>query len=138
MFGSSSNTFDPAKDIPSLVGKTYILTGGNAGIGLGIASHLLEHDCAKLYLIGKKQEHLDSAIEHLKQYGDTSRVVPVQCEFEDLKDTDRVAKELVRELGEKKLNGLILNAGLGVGDYRESVDGLEVHMQVKHLNPIPR
>jgi hypothetical protein len=33
MFGSS-NTFDPNKDIPDLSGKTYIVTGGSAGIGI--------------------------------------------------------------------------------------------------------
>ncbi len=104
------------------------MTGGSAGIGYGICAHLLQHGCKTLYLLGKKEEHLAEAEEGLKQYGDTSRVKPIQVELEDLHQTDAVAKKLASQL--TQLDGLVLNAGLGVGVYNETVDGLDSHMQV--------
>jgi len=42
-----------------------------------------------------------------------------------------VAKALAKELD--RLDGLVCNAGLGVGVYNESQDGLDTHMQVNHF-----
>jgi len=130
MFGSN-NKYDPNTDIPDLSGKVYVVTGGSAGIGYGICAHLLQHGCSTLYLLGKKEEHLAEAQEGLKTYGDISRVHLVQIELEDLHDTDRIAKELVSKLD--RLDGLVCNAGLGVGPYALSKDGLDSHMQVNHF-----
>ncbi|KAI6083098.1 NAD(P)-binding protein [Hypoxylon rubiginosum] len=127
MFGSS-NTFDPNADIPDLSGKVFVVTGGSAGIGFGISAHILQHNCAKLFLLGKKEEHLDEAKEALKKYGDVSRVEFIKCELEDLGATDKVARSLEANL--ERLDALVLNAGLGVGKYGETRDGLDSHMQV--------
>ncbi|KAI0486174.1 NAD(P)-binding protein [Xylaria cf. heliscus] len=124
----SSDVFDPNIDIPDLGGRVYILTGGSAGIGYGIAAHILQHDCERLYLIGKKEEHLARAHDLLRKYGDVSRIELIQCELEDLHQTHEVARELASQL--PRLDALILNAGLGVGPYGETKDGLDSHMQV--------
>jgi WW domain-containing oxidoreductase len=124
----SGNTFDPNTDIPDLSGKVFVVTGGSAGIGYGISAHILQHNPEKLYLLGKKQHHLDEAAEGLKKFGDISRVEFVQIELEDLHDTDKVAKRLASEL--HRLDALVLNAGLGVGPYGETNDGIDSHMQV--------
>ncbi|KAI0459354.1 NAD(P)-binding protein [Xylaria acuta] len=124
----SSNTFDPDTDIPDLGGRVYVLTGGSAGIGYGIAAHILQHNCAKLYLIGKKEEHLAEAHDSLRKYGDVSCVELIRCELEDLRQTHEVAQRLASQL--QRLDALILNAGLGVGPYGETKNGLDSHMQV--------
>ncbi|KAJ1325864.1 WW domain-containing oxidoreductase [Microdochium nivale] len=129
MPGPNDNKFDPNTDIPSLSGRVYIVTGGSAGIGYGISAHLLQHDAAKIYLLGKKEEHLQEAQDGLAEYGDVSRVELVQCDLESLRATDKVARQLASTL--ERLDALILNAGLGVGPYAESAeDRLETHMQV--------
>ncbi|KAI0122392.1 NAD(P)-binding protein [Daldinia grandis] len=125
---SSSNTFDPNTDIPDLSGKVFVVTGGSAGIGYGISAHILQHGPAKLYLLGKKEEHLAEAEEDLKNYGDVSRVEFIKCELEDLRHTDEVAQNLASKLD--RLDALVLNAGLGVGKYNETKDALDSHMQV--------
>jgi len=132
MFGSSNNSFDPNKDIPDLSGKVYIVTGGSAGIGYGISAHLIQHNCAALYLLGNKEEHLAEAEEGLKSYGDASRVHSVQVNLQDLTQTDQVARELASKLD--RLDALICNAGLGVGPFELSKDGLDSHMQVNHIS----
>ncbi|KAL9083809.1 MAG: hypothetical protein Q9165_008368 [Trypethelium subeluteriae] len=144
----TGNKFDPSKDIPNLTGKvcslkpsfahhrltlqTYIVTGGSAGIGFGIVAHLLQHRPSKIYLLGQKEEHLEEANNELKNWGDVGNVETRQCDFEDLKQTDQVAKELGNSLS--TLDGLICNAGLGVGSYRQTTDGLDAHMQVNHIS----
>lgn len=100
--------------------------------GYGICAHLLQHNCETLYLLGKKEEHLAEAEESLKEYGDVSRVKPIQIELEDLHNTDSVAKRLASEL--TRLDALILNAGLGIGKYAESKDGIDTHMQVNAIS----
>ena len=73
------------------------MTGGTAGIGFGIAAHLLQHNASKLILVSQKEEHAEEAIEELKKYGDTSRVHWVQCDLKDLKQTNEVAQQLKNE-----------------------------------------
>ncbi|KAK2603177.1 hypothetical protein N8I77_009655 [Diaporthe amygdali] len=126
---SKSNTFDPNTDVPDLSGKVFIVTGGSAGIGFGICAHLLQQGPKRIYLIGKKEQHLAEANEALKKYGDVQRISLVQVDLEDLKETDQAAKKLAADL--PRLDALILNAGLGVGKFSETqADGLDSHMQV--------
>ncbi|KAL3449723.1 hypothetical protein BJX65DRAFT_271720 [Aspergillus insuetus] len=131
MFGSR-NTYDPNTDIPDLSGKVYVITGGSAGIGFGLCAHILQHKPAALYLLGKKEEHLQEATEGLKKYGDISKVHSMQIELEDLRQTDEVAKKLASTLD--RLDGLICNAGLGVGVFNLTKDGIDSHMQVNHIS----
>lgn len=134
----TSNKFDPNTDVPDLSGRVFVVTGGSAGIGHGICAHLLQHNPAKLYVLGKKEEHLAQARETLAKYSTTTaakdRVSFVQVELEDFHDTDRVAKQLASDLqqqGGARLDALVLNAGLGVGKYDETRrDRLDSHMQV--------
>jgi WW domain-containing oxidoreductase len=108
------------------------VTGGSAGIGFGICAHILQHNPAALYLLGKKEEHIKDAEERLKEYGDISKVHSIQIELEDLKQTDEVAKELASKLD--RLDALICNAGLGVGVFNLTKDGIDSHMQVNHIS----
>ncbi|KAF2027966.1 NAD(P)-binding protein [Setomelanomma holmii] len=126
--GLSSNTFNPDKDIPDLSGKVYVVTGGSAGIGYGIVAHILQHNPAKIYLLSNKEEHANEAKDALKEFGDVSKVEWRQCNLQDLKQTDDVAKALARGL--TRLDALICNAGIGVGVYNETKDGIDSHMQV--------
>ncbi|ETI19770.1 hypothetical protein G647_08783 [Cladophialophora carrionii CBS 160.54] len=126
-----SNKLNPDDDIPDLSGKHYIVTGGSAGIGFGIAAHLLQHKAENVTILSNKEQHANSALEELKEYGDVTKAHWVKCDLEDLKFTDRVADELAQS--QDRLDGLILNAGLGVGVYNETKDKLDSHFQVNHL-----
>ncbi|EXJ66358.1 uncharacterized protein A1O5_10510 [Cladophialophora psammophila CBS 110553] len=73
-----------------------------------------------------------SALEELKEYGDASKAHWVKCDLEDLKLTEKAANELASS--QEQLDGLVLNAGLGVGVYNETKDKLDSHYQVNHLS----
>ena len=124
----TGNTFDPNTAIPDLSGKVFVVTGGSAGIGLGICAHILQHNPAALYILSKKVEHLEEAEKALEAYGDLSKVHTIQCDLEDLHQTGEVATRLRHDL--VRLDALVLNAGVGVGKYAESKDGIDTHMQV--------
>ena len=84
--------------------QTYIVTGGSAGIGFGIVAHLLQHSPLKIYLLGNKEDHLEEAHKELRNWGNVDIVETRQCNFQDLKQTDEVAKELRESL--KTLDGV--------------------------------
>lgn len=108
--------------------QVYVVTGGSAGIGYGIVAHILQHNPAKIYLLSNKEDHATEAQEALKDWGDVTKVEWRQCNLESFRQTDEVAKQLAQEL--TRLDALVCNAGLGVGVYNETQDGLDSHMQV--------
>lgn len=125
--------FNPDTDIPSLSGKVYIVTGASTGIGYGITAHLLRHSAAKIIALSNNKHRADAMLADLAQYGDISRVVHwQQCDLADLKATDAVAKELKAQL--PRIDGLMLNAGIGVNSYAVTTDGLDSHFHVNMLS----
>ena len=100
----TGNKFDPNTDIPDLSGKVYVVTGGSAGIGFGILAHILQHKASKVYMLSMKEEHAQQAQESLKEWGNPDHMEWMQCNLEDLKQVDEVAKKLKSEL--KSLDGV--------------------------------
>ena len=112
-------------------------------------AHLLRHHASKIFLLSNKEEHASEAIAKLKDWGDISAVEWKQCDLADINQTRDVALKLQKEI--KQLDALICNAGLGVGKYWETKDGLgkskgefkrccnvdiciDSHFQVNHLS----
>jgi len=112
--------------------QTFLVTGGSAGIGLGISSHILQHNPKRLLFLSNKESHANETKEHLKEYGDLSIVEWIQCDLNDLKQVQSVAQNLREK--EPEIDVLILNAGLGVGPYDLSKDGYDTHFQTNVLS----
>ncbi|TGZ76710.1 NAD(P)-binding protein, partial [Ascodesmis nigricans] len=118
--------------LPSLANKVFLVTGGTAGIGFGISAHILAHNPGKLYILSRNPSHAATALKDLKKYGDTGKVEWVQCDLGCLKSVDVTARWIRREC--PRLDSIIANAGLGVGKFGLSADGIEHHFQVNHLS----
>ncbi|MEI9978587.1 MAG: SDR family oxidoreductase [Edaphobacter sp.] len=86
-----------------LDGKIALVTGGNSGIGLATAK-LFIAEGAHVYITGRRQEKLDSAV---KQLGPNA--TGVQGDVASLADLDRLFDQIKREHG--KLNIVFANAG---------------------------
>jgi WW domain-containing oxidoreductase len=56
----------------------------------------------------------------------------VRCDLLSLEATERTARDLASKL--TSLDGLICNAGIGVGPYNLSSDGIESHMQINVIS----
>ena len=86
-----------------LQGKTAVVTGGGSGIGLGAAQRFVDEG-AFVYLFGRRQEALDSAVVKLGK-----SVRAVRGSVTDLADLDRLYQGVKAERG--RLDILFANAG---------------------------
>lgn len=90
-----------------LTGKVALFTGGNSGIGLGMAEAVAMAG-ADVCIWGTSAEKNAAALERLRQYGThvSSRV----CNVADEADVERCFQETLDELG--RVDGCFANAGV--------------------------
>jgi NAD(P)-dependent dehydrogenase (short-subunit alcohol dehydrogenase family) len=88
-----------------LRGKVAVITGGNSGIGYGIAQEF-KNEGAKGVIVGRNQETLDSAVAQL---GDN--FIAINADVTNLADLERVFKQTSEKFG--KIDVVVANAGAG-------------------------
>ena len=87
-----------------LSNKIAVITGGNSGIGLGIAREFAKQG-ASIVIFGRNQESLESATAEIG--GET---LAVQGDVTSVSDLDRLFESTVQKFG--KIDVLIVNAGV--------------------------
>jgi 2-deoxy-D-gluconate 3-dehydrogenase len=93
-----------------LTGKVAIVTGGNGGIGLGIAVGLVEAGAA-VAVAGRNPEKTRAAVSSLNQVRADS-AIPVAVDVTDEAQVRRMVDETVAKLG--RLDIMVANAGIGI------------------------
>jgi NAD(P)-dependent dehydrogenase (short-subunit alcohol dehydrogenase family) len=91
-----------------LRGKVELVTGGNTGIGIGLADGLAQAG-ADVCIWGTKQEKNDRALERLSKHG--TRVVAMICDVGDEAAVEKSFAATVEQLG--KVDSCFANAGIG-------------------------
>ncbi|MGK6356834.1 SDR family oxidoreductase [Sphingomonas sp. DT-207] len=124
---------DAHTEQPSLAGRRVIVSGGTTGIGRAIAV-LLASEGAKVFVCGRTPEHLEDALERIREVGDGGGV---NVDLATQEGVERFVSE-----GERFLGGIdiaVINAGLpaegladtDAKDIRYTVDtNLTSHMTV--------
>jgi len=106
-----------------LKNKVAVITGGNSGIGFGIAE-AFKNEGAVGAIIGRNQETLDSSVAQL---GDN--FIAINADVTNLADLERVFKETSDKFG--KIDVIVANAGggtigtvvtIGEADYDKTMD----------------
>ena len=69
MADADPNLSDAHTEMPSLKGRKLLISGGTTGIGRAIAI-LLASEGAKVFVCGRTPEHLDDALERIREVGD--------------------------------------------------------------------
>jgi 2-deoxy-D-gluconate 3-dehydrogenase len=92
-----------------LSGKVAIVTGGNGGIGLGMARGLAEAG-ADIAIIGRNEAKSDAAVAELKQQG--SKAISIVVDVTDKAAVADMVGLVVRELG--RVDILVNNAGINI------------------------
>jgi NAD(P)-dependent dehydrogenase (short-subunit alcohol dehydrogenase family) len=89
--------------IMRLENKVAVITGGNSGIGFGIAE-AFANEGAVGAIVGRKQDTIDSSVANLD-----GRFIGIQADVTKLEDLERVFKETSDKYG--KIDALVVNAG---------------------------
>ena len=92
-----------------LEGKVALVTGGNGGIGLGMAEALAESG-ADVCIWGRNEEKNQVAEQKLKSYG--RRVLVLKCDVSDKKQVEKGFAKVLDEMG--AVHACFANAGIGI------------------------
>ena len=91
-----------------LTGKVALVTGGNGGIGLGMAEALAEAG-ADVCIWGRNEDKNNSAQSRLQSYG--QRVLALKCDVAAENQVEDCFAQTVAELG--RVDACFANAGIG-------------------------
>jgi len=89
-----------------LSGRVFVVTGGNGGIGLGMAEGIVQAG-GSIVVWGRSEEKNRAAVERLESLG--GRAAAYVCDVSDEKGVVEVMNRSVAEYG--RLDGLFANAG---------------------------
>ncbi len=87
--------------------KVAVITGGNSGIGFGMAQEF-KNEGARGAIFGRTQKTLDDSIEKLG-----AEFIAVRGDVTDMDDLERLYKRTTEGFG--KIDILVVNAGGGIG-----------------------
>ncbi len=118
----------PVQQLFDLTGRHALVTGGSRGLGLQIAEALGEAG-AKVFLVARKADELESAVAHLQDKGIDARWAA--ADMSKPEDIERVAGEVLRRQGD--IDILVNNAGATWGAPAED-HPLEAWDKVMNLN----
>ena len=115
--------------LPNLAGKTYVITGGNSGIGFD-AARILGKAGGNLVLACRSLEKAEAAKRALAAEVKGS-VALIQLDLSDLSSVRTAADEVRRD--HARIDGLINNAGIMQTPKLTTKDGFELQFGTNHL-----
>ena len=115
----------------SLAGKTYVITGANAGVGFQ-ASRIFLSKGAKVVMLNRSAEKSTAAIKTLKQeFGEDADVSFVRMDLAELASVRKAATEVLNTV--PSIDALICNAAIAqVPTQKFTVDGFESQLGTNH------
>jgi 2-deoxy-D-gluconate 3-dehydrogenase len=112
-----------------LTGKVAIVTGGNGGIGLGIAQGLVECGAA-VVVSGRDATKSAAAVEQLNAIRPDAAIA-IECDVTSKEQVDALVSQTVDRLG--GLHIMVNNAGIGIRKQPEEYS-LEEYHQIMNTN----
>lgn len=115
----------------SLVGKTYVITGGNAGAGFQ-ASRIFLSKGAKVVLLNRITEKSTTAVKELKEeFGPNADVSFVRMDLSELASVRAAADGVLATV--PRIDALICNAAIAqVPTQKLTIDGFESQLGTNH------
>jgi NAD(P)-dependent dehydrogenase (short-subunit alcohol dehydrogenase family) len=112
-------------------GKTVLITGASAGIGLHSAIGLAKLG-AEVVMVGRDEGRTAQAAEQVKSQSGNQAISYLIADLSSLNDVRKLAQEFKSKYN--KLDVLLNNAGAIFFWRRLSVDGYEMSLALNHLN----
>ncbi len=94
-----------------LSNKTALITGGNGGIGLGIAEGYLQFG-ASVIIVGRNEKKNQDSKEYLTKKFPLSKVSTYICDVTDKESVDKLFDEIYKDY--KLIDILVNNAGINI------------------------
>lgn len=121
-----------AADIPDLKGRTAIVTGASAGLGLETARRLAEHG-ARVVLACRNAEKAAAAAEVIRQTVPGAELPFLELDLTSLKSIHSAAARLHDDF--EQIDLLVNNAGTLSRERTVTEDGFETVFATNHLGP---
>ena len=112
--------------------KTILITGSTDGIGK-LAAIKLAKDGHQVYLHGRNNEKLQTAISDIKEVSNNQNIYGFIADFSDLKAVLSMAEEIKTKLN--KIDVLINNAGVFKTSALSKHKGLDIRLVVNYFAP---
>ncbi len=112
--------------------QRILVTGATAGLGKEVARELADRG-ATVLVHGRNQPRVEAAIAEIEEATGSRRLVPFVADLASLAAVRGLAEEIAADEG--RLDALVNNAGVGLRERRESVDGYELTFAVNYLAP---
>ena len=97
------------KNLFDLTGKVALVTGGNGGIGIGMAEGIAQHG-GTVVIWGTNEEKNEKAVAHLRRHGGEVRSARVDVSDEDA--VKAATTDILNEFG--RLDTAVANAGISI------------------------
>lgn len=120
-------TLHVPKPPTNIADGTYIVTGANTGLGFECAKHLFQMGAGRIILAARSREKGEAALATIRR--DTGREDVGEAWELDLTSLDSVEEFSKRLVKLNRLDGLIANAGVAMGQF-QLVDGIETTVLV--------
>lgn len=118
--------------VSPMTGKTCLVTGGTAGIGLVTARELARRG-ATVIVVGRNEAVGLQAVDAMRRDTGNASVTFMRADLSSLADVRRFAREFLGR--HPQLHVLVNNAGALFALRRETVDGVEMTLALNHLGP---
>ena len=117
--------------ITSLSGKTYVVTGANAGTGFE-ASKILLSKGAEVVMLNRNESKSQKAISDLKQqFGADAKVSFIKMDLAELSSVQNAAAEVIQKA--PQVDALICNAAVAqIAKQELTPDGFESQLGITH------
>ena len=113
-----------------MVGKVVLITGATSGMGKATARALATYG-ATVVIHGRDEEKAKETVEAIKEETKNPAIYYLIKDFEKLGDVRLLASEFQRQF--HRLDVLVNNVGAVFSKRQESVDGIELTLQVNYL-----
>ncbi len=115
-------SISPANPVCSQAGRTILITGGTAGIGLAIAQAFMTASASKIVITSREEANLSAALDklhELRPLDNETELIGCECDAESVESVNKLWETLKRD--GIVVDVLILNAGENTrGSLRET------------------
>jgi len=118
----------PKQDVS---GKVFVITGGNAGLGLETARQIALMNPKKVYITSRSEERGQKAVKELRAATGRDNIEVVALDLTSFASVQQAAEELKSK--EEQIDVLVLNAGIGHYEKEKTTDGYDLMYQSNHL-----